>query len=204
MKVFKFGGASVKDSAGVKNIVRVLHNTGFKDTLIVVSAMGKTTNALEQVVHSFFQNKEQFPQNIETVREDHHRIIEDLFESENTLINQKINALFDGVLNFLNNTDAEEYSLVYDQVVSVGELVSSTIISHYMNKEGLENNWLDARECIKTDAYFRDANLYWTDTEAAIQEAVNGSSTFISQGFIGGASNGLTTTLGREDPIWCP
>lgn len=198
MKVFKFGGASVKDAAGVKNILRVLRRTGFKDTLIVVSAMGKTTNALEQVVHSFFENKEQFPQDMEKVREDHHRIIEELFESESAAINQKVNALFDGVLTFLNTTDIEEYSLVYDQVVSVGELVSTTIISAYMEREGMENTWLNARECIKTDAYFRDANLYWTDTEAAIQQAVNGKSTLISQGFIGSASNGLTTTLGRE------
>ena len=198
MKVFKFGGASVKDAAGVKNILRVLRHTGFKDTLIVVSAMGKTTNALEQVVHSFFENKEQFPQDMDKVREDHHRIIEELFESESAAINQKVNALFDGVLTFLNTTDIEEYSLVYDQVVSVGELVSTTIISASMEREGIENTWLNARECIKTDAYFRDANLYWTDTEAAIQQAVNGKSTLISQGFIGSASNGLTTTLGRE------
>ena len=198
MKVFKFGGASVKDAAGVKNILRVLRHIGFKDTLIVVSAMGKTTNALERVVHSFFENKEQFPQDLQKVREDHHLIIEELFESESAVISQKVNALFDGVLTFLDTTNVEEYSLVYDQVVSVGELVSTTIISHYMNNEGMENHWLDARECIKTDAYFRDANLYWTDTEAAIQLAVNGKSTLISQGFIGSASNGLTTTLGRE------
>jgi len=129
MKVFKFGGASVKDAAGVKNILRVLRHTGFKDTLIVVSAMGKTTNALERVVHSFFENKEQFPQDLQKVREDHHRIIEELFESESAVISQKVNALFDGVLTFLDTTNAQEYSLVYDQVVSVGELVSTTIIS---------------------------------------------------------------------------
>jgi len=198
MKVFKFGGASVKDAAGVKNILRVLRHTGFKDTLIVVSAMGKTTNALEQVVLSFFENNEQFPQDLQKVREDHHRIIEDLFESESVLISQRVNALFDGVLTFLNTTDIKEYSLVYDQVVSVGELVSTTIISDYMEREGMENTWLDSRECIKTDSYFRDANIYWTDTEAAIQQAVNGKSTLISQGFIGSAPNGLTTTLGRE------
>ena len=198
MKVFKFGGASVKDAAGVKNILRVLRHTGFKDTLIVVSAMGKTTNALEQVVHSFFENNKQFPQDLQKVREDHHRIIEDLFESESALISQRVNALFDGVLTFLNTTDIKEYSLVYDQVVSVGELVSTIIISDYMEREGMENTWLDSRECIKTDSYFRDANIYWTDTEAAIQQAVNGKSTLISQGFIGSAPNGLTTTLGRE------
>ena len=198
MKVFKFGGASVKDAAGVKNILRVLRHTGFEDTLIVVSAMGKTTNALEQMVHSFFENKEQFPKDLEKVREDHYRIIEDLFDSEYGPTKQKVNALFESVLTFLKATNSNDYSLVYDQVVSVGELVSTTIISDYMEREGIENTWLDARECIKTDAYFRDANLYWTDTEEAIKQAVNGKSTLISQGFIGSASNGLSTTLGRE------
>jgi len=198
MKVFKFGGASVKDAAGVKNILRVLRHTGFGDTLIVVSAMGKTTNALEQTVHSFFENKEQFPKDLEKVREDHYRIIEDLFDSEYGPTIQKVNALFESVLTFLKATNLNDYSLVYDQVVSVGELVSTTIISDYMESQGIENSWLDARECIKTDAYFRDANLCWTDTEEAIKQAVNGKSTVISQGFIGSAPNGLSTTLGRE------
>jgi len=198
MKVFKFGGASVKDATGVKNILSVLKFTGFENTLIVVSAMGKTTNALEQVVHSFFENKEQFTQDLETVRENHHRIIEDLFKASNTEILLKVNALFDSVLTFLSTTDADEYSLIYDQVVSVGELVSTTIISHYMQQEGMKNTWLDARECIKTDAYFRDANLDWNDTETAIQKAAQGKSTLISQGFIGSSPNGLITTLGRE------
>ena len=168
MKVFKFGGASVKDAAGVKNILGVLRHTGFKDTLIVISAMGKTTNALEQVVHSFLKIRSSFSRPAK-VREDHHRIIEDLFDSESAVISQKVNGLFDDVLTFLDTTNTQEYSLVYDQVVSVGELVSTTIISAYMEREGMENTWLDARECIKTDAYFRDANFYWTDTESAIQ-----------------------------------
>ena len=198
MKVFKFGGASVKDAAGVKNILRVLRKTGFEDTLIVLSAMGKTTNALEQMVHSFFENKEQFPKDLEKVREDHYHIIEDLFEFESRATKQKINILFERVLTFLKATNSNDYSLVYDQVVSVGELVSTTIISDYMKREGIKNTWLDARECIKTDAYFRDANLYWTDTEESVKQAVNGKSTIISQGFIGSASNGLSTTLGRE------
>ena len=159
MKVFKFGGASVKDAAGVKNVVDVLQHTGFEDTLIVLSAMGKTTNALEQVVDSFFENKEKFPHDLQMVRENHQRIIGDLFRSESNEITKKVDTFFDRVLDFLNSTDAEEYSLVYDQVVSVGELVSTTIISDYMQYQGMENHWLDARECIKTDAYFRDANL---------------------------------------------
>ena len=111
--------------------------------MIVVSAMGKTTNALERVVHSFFENKEQFPQDLQKVREDHHRIIEELFESESAVISQKVNGLFDDVLTFLNTTNIGEYSLVYDQVVSVGELVSTTIISAYMEREGMENiGWM--------------------------------------------------------------
>ena len=198
MKIFKFGGASVKNAAGVKNILNVLRYTGHEKTLIVVSAMGKTTNALEQVVQSFFDNKEMYLQDLEKVKENHYCIIEDLFDGEKVEVNQKVTALFDGVLSFLRNTDIKEYSMIYDQVVSVGELVSSTIISKYMNREGMENSWLDARHCIKTDTYFRDANLYWNDTEAAIEKEVDGKSTIISQGFIGRAPNGLTTTLGRE------
>jgi aspartate kinase len=198
MKIFKFGGASVKDAPGVKNILNVLRQTGHENTLIVVSAMGKTTNALEEVVHSFFESDSTHIPHLETVRQNHHRIIANLFETDAKAITQKVDVLFEGVLSFLATTDADDYSLVYDQVVSVGELVSTTIISHYMQQQGMENSWLDARQCIKTDAYFRDANLDWPATTAAIAQAVAGKSTLISQGFIGSSPQGLTTTLGRE------
>ena len=198
MKIFKFGGASVKDANGVKNILNVLKHTGFDNTLIVVSAMGKTTNALERVVFSFFENKGQFSADLELVRIQHHSIIKELYAAENKVITDKVNALFDGVLDFLKTTDSDDYSWVYDQVVSLGELVSTTIISDYMQSQDIDNTWLDARKCIKTDAYYRDANLYWTDTEAAIQKEVAGKRTLVSQGFIASAPNGDTTTLGRE------
>lgn len=198
MKIFKFGGASVKDANGVKNILNVLKHTGFDNTLIVVSAMGKTTNALERVVSSFFENKAQFSADLELVRIQHHSIIKELYDAENKVITDKVNALFDGVLDFLKTTDSDDYSWVYDQVVSLGELVSTTIISDYMQSQDIDNTWLDARKCIKTDAYYRDANLYWTDTEAAIQKEVDGKRTLVSQGFIASAPNGDTTTLGRE------
>jgi aspartate kinase len=198
MKIFKFGGASVKDANGVKNILNVLKHTGFDNTLIVVSAMGKTTNALERVVSSFFENKAQFSADLELVRIQHHSIIKELYDAENKVITDKVNALFDGVLDFLKTTDSDDYSWVYDQVVSLGELVSTTIISDYMQSQDIDNTWLDARKCIKTDAYYRDANLYWTDTEAAIQKEVAGKRTLVSQGFIASAPNGDTTTLGRE------
>lgn len=198
MKIFKFGGASVKDANGVKNILNVLKHTGFDNTLIVVSAMGKTTNALERVVSSFFEKKAQFSADLELVRIQHHSIIKELYDAENKVITDKVNALFDGVLDFLKTTDSDDYSWVYDQVVSLGELVSTTIISDYMQSQDIDNTWLDARKCIKTDAYYRDANLYWTDTEAAIQKEVAGKRTLVSQGFIASAPNGDTTTLGRE------
>ena len=121
MKIFKFGGASVKNAAGVKNILNVLRYTGHEKTLIVVSAMGKTTNALEQVVQSFFDNKEMYPQDLEQVRENHYRIIEDLFDYEKVDVNQKVTALFDAVLSFLRDTDIREYSMIYEQEVSVRE-----------------------------------------------------------------------------------
>ena len=198
MKIFKFGGASVKDSDGVRNILSVLKHTGFDNTLIVVSAMGKTTNALEKVVHSYFENKEQFPKKLEAVRSYHHQIIAGLFSEEKVLVTEKIDSLFDGALGFLFDNAVDNYSLVYDQVVSIGELVSSTIISYYMRHEDIENTWLDARKCVKTDTYYRDANLDWEKTKTEILTMVKGNSTLISQGFIGSAPNGMTTTLGRE------
>ena len=198
MKIFKFGGASVKDSDGVRNILSVLKHTGFDNTLIVVSAMGKTTNALENVVHSYFENKEQFPKKLEAVRSYHHQIIAGLFSDEKVLVTEKIDSLFDGALGFLFDNTVDNYSLVYDQVVSIGELVSSIIISYYMRHEDIENTWLDARKCVKTDTYYRDANLDWEKTKTEILTMVKGNSTLISQGFIGSAPNGMTTTLGRE------
>ena len=198
MKIFKFGGASVKDADGVRNILSVLKHTGFDNTLIVVSAMGKTTNALENVVHSYFENKEQFPKKLEAVRSYHHQIIADLFSEEKVLVTEKIDSLFDGALGFLFDNTVDNYSLVYDQVVSIGELVSSIIISYYMRHEDIENTWLDARKCVKTDTYYRDANLDWEKTKTEILTMVKGNSTLISQGFIGSAPNGMTTTLGRE------
>ena len=198
MKIFKFGGASVKDADGVRNILSVLKHTGFDNTLIVVSAMGKTTNALENVVHSYFENKEQFPKKLEAVRSYHHQIIAGLFSEEKVLVTEKIDSLFDGALGFLFDNTVDNYSLVYDQVVSIGELVSSIIISYYMRHEDIENTWLDARKCVKTDTYYRDANLDWEKTKTEILTMVKGNSTLISQGFIGSAPNGMTTTLGRE------
>jgi len=198
MRVFKFGGASVKDASGVINILSVLKHTGFSETLIVVSAMGKTTNALEEVVKNYFDGTGRYLEDLEKIKQNHYQIIAELFEQDSAQTKENINQLFEETIVFLNNNNSKDYSLIYDQVVSLGELVSTTIISNYMTFQGIENRWLDARKSIKTDNYYRDANLDWEATQKLILKAAYGNSTLISQGFIGSDSEGLTTTLGRE------
>ena len=198
MRVFKFGGASVKDAAGVINILSVLKHTGFSETLIVVSAMGKTTNALEKVVKNYFDETPRYLEDLEKIKQNHYQIIAELFQQDSAQTKENVDQLFEEIIIILNHNNSKDYSLIYDQVVSLGELVSTTIISNYITSQGIKNRWLDARKCIKTDSYYRDANLDWEATQKSILKAADGNSTLISQGFIGSDSEGLTTTLGRE------
>ncbi len=198
MRVFKFGGASVKDAAGVINILSVLKHTGFSETLIVVSAMGKTTNALEEVVKNYFDENSRYLEDLEKIKQNHYQIMAELFQQDSAQTKENIDQLFEEIIIFLSHNNSKDYSLIYDQVVSLGELVSTTIISNYITSQGIKNRWLDARKCIKTDSYYRDANLDWEATQKSILKAADGNSTLISQGFIGSDSEGLTTTLGRE------
>ena len=198
MKVFKFGGESVKDASGVKNLVRVLNSVGYKDTLVVVSAMGKTTNALEKVIEAYFENKSRLSHELLALKEFHLKIVEDLFEEQAAKIAEEVHAYFEDLQAFLKSNKAPNYSFVYDQVVSYGELLSTTIIHRYFEFQGWKSFWLDARECIKTDDYYRAANLNWEETQALINSKANGHQLIIAQGFIGSNSNNFTTTLGRE------
>lgn len=198
MKIFKFGGASVKDAAGVKNLATVLNTVGHKDTLVVVSAMGKTTNALEEIIASYFKNKKQTPAEILPLKQFHLEIVNDLFQEHKSEVENAVNQLFEELLRFLKVNKSPDYSFVYDQVVSFGELLSTTIIHHFLKFSGLNNLWLDARNCIKTDDYYRSANLNWELTQKKIVSQVGKQSLVITQGFIGSNSNNFTTTLGRE------
>ena len=198
MKVFKFGGASVKDASGVKNLIRVLETTGYKDTLVVVSAMGKTTNALENIIETYFDNKQSLNQQLLRLKEFHLKIVEELFEDKATKIIQVVHDYFDELKIFFKNNKGPNYSFVYDQVVSYGELLSTTIIYHYFELKGWKSFWLDARDCIKTDDYYRSANLNWDQTQTLIKSGAKGHQLIITQGFIGSNSNNFTTTLGRE------
>jgi aspartate kinase len=198
MKVLKFGGASVKDAAGVKNLVHVLNTVGTQDTLVVVSAMGKTTNALERIIEVYFEDKKKVNQEILILKEFHLQIINELFESKTAKVVRAVQEYFDELIDFLKRNKAPNYNFVYDQVVSYGELLSTTIIHHYFEYQGWKSYWLDARACIKTDDYYRAANLNWEATQQEVQSHVKGKSLVITQGFIGSNSNNFTTTLGRE------
>lgn len=198
MKVLKFGGASVKDAAGVKNLVHVLNTVGTQDTLVVVSAMGKTTNALERIIEVYFEDNKKVNQEILILKEFHLQIINELFESKTAKVVRAVQEYFDELIEFLKRNKAPNYNFVYDQVVSYGELLSTTIIHHYFEYQGWKSYWLDARACVKTDDYYRAANLNWEATQQEVQSHVKGKSLVITQGFIGSSSNNFTTTLGRE------
>ncbi|WP_282142748.1 aspartate kinase [Cellulophaga baltica] len=198
MRIFKFGGASVKDADGVKNLVSVLEQVGYEHTLIVVSAMGKTTNAMETVVTSYFRDKPEVAAAIQDVLKYHNDILMDLFENDKHPIFKKIKELFDEVQGFLAWNKSPKHSFVYDQVIGYGELVSTTILSAYLNEVGINNTWLDVRDYIKTDDNYRDAAINWEKTQENISKGIDKSKFYITQGFIGSDDNNFTTTLGRE------
>ena len=198
MQVYKFGGASVKDAEGVRNVAKVLNTTGYENTLVVVSAMGKITNALELVVKNYFDNKAELQSAIHDVIKYHNEIILELFENDRHNIFNVVKSLFDELTLFFKNNKSPDYNFVYDQTIGFGELVSTTIISYYLNEIGLKNKWIDVREYIKTDNYYRRANVNWETTQANILSKFDAKKLNITQGFLGSDTNNFTTTLGRE------
>ncbi len=198
MKIFKFGGASVKDAAGVKNVYEVLQKVGYEDVLLVVSAMGKTTNALEIVIKNYFEKSPALQSSVQEVKKYHNLIVMELFEEENNPVFGAVNSLFADLDFFLSQNKSPNYNFVYDQIVSYGELISTTIISHYMNYMDVKTKWLDVRELIKTDNNYRDASVDWELTQKNISKNVAKKILNITQGFLGSDENNFTTTLGRE------
>ena len=198
MQILKFGGASVKDADGVRNLEKVLNVVGTKKTLIVISAMGKTTNAMEKVIDHYFNSKHQLQSSIQDVKKYHNAILLDLFENESHEVFKVVSNLFQELSDFFSRNKSPDYSFVYDQTIGFGELVSTTIVSYYLNHKGVQNSWLDVRELIKTDNYYRDAKVQWEATQSKISSAVNGNILYITQGFLASDTNNFTTTLGRE------
>ena len=198
MQIFKFGGASVKDAAGVRNVAKILEKVGYAHSLIVISAMGKTTNALEVVVNNYFKAPAQLPESLQTIKDFHYQIIRELFSDENHPVYWKVDGLFAELSSFLERNKSPKHSFVYDQVIGFGELLSTTIISLYLNDNGIKNNWIDVRNLIKTDSNYRDAGIDWEETQTNISNNINKSLLNITQGFLGSDANFFTTTLGRE------
>ena len=198
MKVFKFGGASVKDSKSIKNITEILKLSGYDDIIIVISAIGKTTNALEFLVKNYMEGNSSYSIILKKIKDDHLEIINDLFKGTKKSPYNEVVHLTNELNSFLKINKSRDHSFIYDQVVCFGELISTKIISFYLELEGIKNYWLDVRECLKTDSYYRNAVLNWNETEKLVKKETKNKNTIITQGFIASDSKGYTTTLGRE------
>ena len=198
MRIYKFGGASVKDAEGIRNLFSIMKQEGFDKTLLVVSAMGKTTNAFELVVKNYFENKNELQYSINQIFEFHNTVLLELFSDKNYEVFNDIKLIFDNLKVFLKRNKSPNYSFVYDQVVPCGEILSTKIISAFLNLSGVKSNWLDSRELIKTDSNYRDADIDWKLTQKNISENIDKKKLNITQGFIGSNQNNFNTTLGRE------
>ncbi len=198
MKIFKFGGASVKDADGVKNVLNVMQQVGHENVLVIISAMGKTTNAFEEVIKNYFEKSPALQSSIQEVKKYHNQILLDLFDDEEHDVFYTVNSHFEDLEYFIRSNKSPNYNFVYDQIVSFGELLSTTIVSAYFNENGLYNNWIDVRNLIKTDNTYRDANVDWESTQKRITKNIKKNTLNITQGFIGADDNNFTTTLGRE------
>lgn len=198
MRIFKFGGASVKDADGIKNVYSVLEKVGHEDTLLVISAMGKTTNALETVIKNYFDKSPELHSSLQEVKKYHNQILMDLFDDEDHEVFYTVSSHFADLEYFIRSNKSPNYNFVYDQVVSFGEIVSTAIVSYYFNHVGLKNNWIDVRGFIKTDTNYRDATVNWEKTQSYIVKGIKKKTLNITQGFLGSDENNFTTTLGRE------
>ncbi|MGB5699948.1 aspartate kinase [Muriicola sp.] len=198
MRIFKFGGASVKDADGLKNLVKVLEQVGYQDTFLVISAMGKITNAMEGVVNAYFQDKTLLAAALQEVLDYHLQVLKELFAAPDHPIYKDVHSLVEEVKGFLAWNKSPKYNFVYDQVVSYGELLSTTIVSAYLNEVGIRNSWLDIRNFIKTDNNYRDVDIQWEKTQERVSQGLEKGKLYVSQGFIGSDENNFTTTLGRE------
>jgi aspartate kinase len=207
MKVFKFGGASVKDAEAVKNVADIIEKFSQGPLVVVVSAMGKTTNALEKLTEAYFeQNKTESENIFQSIKEYHLNIAKDLFP-ENHIAFNTIEQRFYHLYYYIQELPGKNYNFEYDRIVSTGEFVSTQIISHYLADRGIKNQWFDATGLIITNTNYRDAGVDWLKTENAIKSKIlhffkknqsYPSTVAITQGFIGGTTQGFVTTLGRE------
>ena len=202
MKIFKFGGASVKSAEAFRNIAHIIKNYGGeKQLVVVVSAMGKTTNALEQLYNLAF-NKQEFEEVYRQCYAYHQEVAGSLFPGEGNPVQERLEHLFSQLQQSLQTIPSgASYDKYYDQVVSFGELFSSVILHYFLQEQGLTNTWIDSRKYIQTDTTWREGKVDWAWTERMMKRDLPDilqEQLVVTQGFLGGTNNGLTTTLGRE------
>lgn len=209
MKVFKFGGASVSTAEKVKNVAEILRKYEKEQLLVVVSAMGKTTNALEKVAEAFFEgDRDNALQQFETIKQVHLKLVSQLLNGNDTgnttTFNEhhSLSDFFTEVEWLLHDKPVRDYDYYYDQIVCVGELLSTIIVSDYLNKCGVINKWVDVRDIIRTDNNFRDARIDWNITAGKVEQQIrplfSQTGMVLTQGFIGATDENESTTLGRE------
>ena len=198
MKVYKFGGASVKDGEGIINLSGIV-SFEKEDLVIVVSAFGKTTNALEKLLNEWLGNKENYLNTLQVIYNYHSQVMKEIFTSCNP-IKTEIDDSFRQLRNYLNDHKKLNYDFEYDQIVSFGELWSTIIVAGYLKSLYPGVQWIDIRKLLITDNRFRDANILWEESELKIRSVFDFSKTriYVTQGFIGGTTTGYSTTLGRE------
>ena len=196
MKVFKFGGASLKNSQGVRNVAAIIASQSPRNLLVVVSAMGKTTDMLERILTLAHSGKEYFSA-VEELKKYHEKIIGELFQDPTPVV-QEVDRYFNDIDTHIGSS--AEFDQIYDQIVSKGELVSSVILQHYLISTGIKSVWHDSRNSVCTDNNFREGRVDWLKTSSAIASlrSILEKNIVITQGFIGRTPEGLTTTLGRE------
>jgi aspartate kinase len=203
MKVFKFGGASVNSVDRIKSVGTILQQYSGQKLVVVISAMGKTTNALEKVVEAFFKgNKDGALQLFEQVKQQHLTTARYLLVTHALPCESQLKDFFTEIEWLLHDKPVRNFDYYYDQVVCIGEMLSTVIVSHYLNEAGVSNQWMDVRDIIRTDDNFRDGNIDWTITTDNVQSkvvtALKDNDIVLTQGFVGSTDENESTTLGRE------
>lgn len=202
MQIYKFGGASVKDATSVKNVAAILAANSFNEKVVVVSAMGKTTNELENVINLYYSSNSNWQTALDTIFEKHVAIIRELYgHSSSIKAVEDVRKIIEASRKFLNENTSRNYNYIYDQIVSAGEYISTTIVSDYANSIGLRNTLLDVKEVLFTDNAYTEGKVDFLKTENSISQKVTElvkTGFVITQGFVGCTPEGFSTTLGRE------
>lgn len=199
MIIYKFGGVSVKDAAAIRNICQIIAKVK-RPLTVVISAIGSTTNLLEELVDAYFSGKDSLWNHFETLKRNHISVLNDLFEEVPEHVASEVNALFVELETKISKPSSDQFNFEYDQVIGFGELLSTTMISAYLNQTGQKNQWIDIRTCLDSDDNYVDANINWeTSKEKVNAKFVDDSQAlYITQGFIARDDKGFTTSLGRE------